>query len=67
MTNSRAAPVAFPVRRLSPNDLLLKHARKSGAEVREGWAVTKFTHEGDSVSLEIRNENGVTENSATRF
>ena len=55
------APMAFQVERAKFDDLLLKHARKSGAEVREGWAVTKFTHEGDSVSLEARDENGVTE------
>jgi len=55
------APMAFQVERATFDDLLLKHARKSGAEVREGWTVTKFTHEGDFVSIEARDENGVTE------
>jgi flavin-dependent dehydrogenase len=55
------APMAFQVERATFDDLLLKHARKSGAEVREGWTVTKFTHEGDSVSIEARDENGATE------
>ena len=32
-----------------------------GAEVREGWTVTKFVNEGDVVSLEARDENGMTE------
>lgn len=52
------APMAFQVERAKFDDLLLKHARKSGAEVREGWTVTKFTHNGDSVAIEARDENG---------
>jgi flavin-dependent dehydrogenase len=55
------APMAFQVERAKFDDILLKHARKSGAEVREGWTVTKFTHEGDSVAIEARDENGVAE------
>ena len=31
------APMAFQVERATFDDLLLKHARKCGAEVREGW------------------------------
>ena len=41
------APMAFQVERATFDDLLLKHARKCGAEVREGWTVTKFSNEGD--------------------
>jgi len=48
------APMAFQVERATFDDLLLKHARKCGAEAREGWTVTKFTNEGDVVSLEAR-------------
>jgi flavin-dependent dehydrogenase len=55
------APMAFQVERATFDDLLLKHARKSGAEVREGWTVTKFTHDGDSVSIEARDEAGATQ------
>ena len=55
------APMAFQVERATFDDLLLKHARKCGAEAREGWTVTKFTNEGDVVSLEARDENGVME------
>jgi flavin-dependent dehydrogenase len=52
---------AFQVERATFDDLLLKHARSSGAEVREGWTVTKFTNDGAEVSLEARDENGVSE------
>jgi flavin-dependent dehydrogenase len=52
---------AFQVERATFDDLLLKHARSSGAEVREGWTVTKFTTDGAEVSLEARDENGVSE------
>src|SRR5437764_6533697 len=34
---------AFQVERSTFDDLLLKHARASGAEVREGWTVRKFS------------------------
>lgn len=52
---------AFQVERAKFDDILLKHARTSGAEVREGWTVTKFTNHGDSVSIEAKDETGVTE------
>jgi flavin-dependent dehydrogenase len=52
------APMAFQVERATFDDLLLKHARKCGAEVREGWTVTKFTNEGSEVSIEARDEHG---------
>jgi len=55
------APKAFHVERSKFDDILLKHARTSGAEVREGWTVTKFTNEGAEVSIEARDENGVVE------
>jgi flavin-dependent dehydrogenase len=55
------APMAFQVERATFDHLLLKHARSSGAEVREGWTVTKFTDEGSSVCIEARDENGRTE------
>lgn len=55
------APMAFQVERAKFDDLLLKHARASGAEVREGWTVTKFTNHGGEVSIEAHGENGVKE------
>jgi len=52
---------AFQVERSTFDHLLLKHARASGAEVREGWTVTKVSHEQDHVSILARDENGKTE------
>ena len=52
--------VAFQVERATFDDLLLKHARASGAEVREGWTVTKFANGNDEVCLQARGENGQT-------
>jgi len=49
---------AFQVERATFDDLLLKHARASGAEVREGWTVTKFSNDNDEVSVQARGENG---------
>jgi FADH2-dependent halogenase len=60
-------PMAFQVERARFDDLLLKHARESGAEVREGWTVTKFTNEPGAVSVEARGENGGTESFRGRF
>jgi flavin-dependent dehydrogenase len=61
------APMAFQVERATFDDLLLKHARSSGAEVREGWTVTKFTNEGGHVSVEARDEKGNTETFCASF
>lgn len=52
------SPMAFQVERSKFDDLLLKHASASGAEVREGWTVTKFTNNGREVSIEAKDENG---------
>src|SRR2546427_2125200 len=49
---------AFQVERATFDDLLLKHAAKSGAEVREGWAVTKFSNDKDEVTIQARGESG---------
>ena len=68
-TNGRftKAPMAFQVERAKFDDILLKHARTSGAEVREGWTVTKFTNHGDEVSIEAHDENGAQEQFRGRF
>src|SRR5262245_37647737 len=58
---------AFQVERAKFDHLLLKHARKSGADVREGWTVTKFAYEGDCVSLQARGENGQTQTLSGSF
>ena len=49
---------AFQVERATFDDLLLKHARQCGAEVREGSTVTNFNTSGGQVTLEARNETG---------
>jgi FADH2-dependent halogenase len=54
-------PMAFQVERARFDDLLLKHARACGAEVREGWTVTKAVNDTSHVSIEARGENGETE------
>lgn len=53
--------MAFQVERAKFDDLLLKHARSSGAEAREGWTVTKFANDGNAVIVEGHDENGVNE------
>jgi FADH2-dependent halogenase len=49
---------AFHVERAAFDHLLLKHARTSRAEVREGWTVGKFSHAGDRVIVEARSDDG---------
>jgi FADH2-dependent halogenase len=51
---------AFQVERSRFDHLLLQHAQKSGAEVREGHAVTKFDLGGaaDFVTVEARDDTG---------
>jgi FADH2-dependent halogenase len=51
-------PEAFQVERAHFDKLLLDHARSSGAEVREGWLVTRFTSSPDGVKVEARSSNG---------
>jgi FADH2-dependent halogenase len=47
--------MAFQVERSVFDDLLLKHAAACGAEVRHGWTVTRFEHEGSAIRAEARN------------
>jgi len=47
----RVETAAFQVERSTFDHLLLQHTRASGAEVREGWTVTEFSHEHDHVSI----------------
>jgi FADH2-dependent halogenase len=51
--------MAFQVERSRFDDLLLKHSRSSGADVREGWTVTKFTADGAGASIEARDGQGL--------
>jgi flavin-dependent dehydrogenase len=54
-------PEAFQVERSTFDHLLLQHARHSGAEVREGWTVAKFSSDTSGTTLHARNEHGLTE------
>lgn len=42
---------AFQVERAKFDHILLKHAAESGAEIREGWTVNKFTASREGVEL----------------
>src|SRR5439155_12601680 len=48
----------FPVERATFDHLLLKHSRACGAEVREGWTVTKSADENSEVAIQARGDNG---------
>jgi len=61
-------PTAFQVERGRFDHLLLQHANTSGAEVREGIAVTKFDNSApDSVAVEARDDAGQTGAFRARF
>ncbi len=50
--------LAFQVERAKFDHVLLNHARGCGAEVREGWTVTRFAREADGVAVEARGPDG---------
>jgi flavin-dependent dehydrogenase len=54
-------PEAIQVERAIFDHLLLKHARCSGAEIREGWTVGKFSSEPNGVVVEARGDGGQSE------
>src|ERR1700733_3883744 len=54
-------PEAMQVERSKFDHVLLKHAAASGAEVREGWTVSKFANEPGGVSIEARGDSGSVE------
>ena len=51
-------PEAIQVERSVFDHILLKHARASGADVREGWSVQKFNSDPDGVVVEARDPEG---------
>jgi FADH2-dependent halogenase len=51
-------PQAFQIERAKFDHILLKHARASGAEVREGWTVAKYSCGKNDVCIEARDESG---------
>src|SRR5882762_8341487 len=52
--------MAFQVERSTFDDLLLKHAATLGAEVREGWTVSRSRTDADGAEIEARSDTGVT-------
>jgi FADH2-dependent halogenase len=54
------SPSAYQVERATFDHLLLRHARTSGADAREGWSVKSFSRNPGGVSLEADDEAGVT-------
>lgn len=46
-----AEPEAFHVERSRFDHVLLQHARDTGADIREGWTVRKFTTDDSGVSI----------------
>ncbi len=55
-------PEAIQVERAPFDHVLMKHARASGADVREGWSVSKFASDADGVNVEARDPDGKTHN-----
>jgi flavin-dependent dehydrogenase len=49
---------AFQVERATFDHILLKHARASGAEVREGWTVSNYSAEPGQVTVQARERDG---------
>ena len=58
---------AFQVERARFDDLLLRHAAASGAEVREGVAVERVDADADGVTVVARNASGVVTTVRGRF
>ena len=51
-------PEVMQVERAKFDHILLKHARASGADVREGWSVLKTVSDADGVNVEARDPEG---------
>ena len=51
-------PESIQVERATFDHVLLKHARESGAEVREGWSVIKTRSDAGGVNVEARDPDG---------
>jgi FADH2-dependent halogenase len=58
---------AFQVERATFDHLLLQHAGDSGAEVREGWTVTKSRNHNGTVTVTARDDKGATESFDASF
>jgi len=53
-------PEAIQVERSVFDHVLLKHARASGADVREGWSVLRFASDEEGVNVDARAPDGQT-------
>ncbi len=53
-------PEVVQVERAKFDHILLKHARASGADVREGWTVVKTVSDANGVNIEARDADGKT-------
>jgi FADH2-dependent halogenase len=51
-------PEALQVERSTFDHVLLKHARATGADIREGWAVQRFSARADGVDVEATDSDG---------
>lgn len=51
-------PEAIQVERATFDHILMKHAREAGADVREGWTVTKTTSDADGVTVDAKDPDG---------
>jgi len=60
-------PEAIQVERATFDHLLLKHARSSGADVREGWTVRHFTAQPDRVSVAASGPDGIARTLTAKF
>jgi FADH2-dependent halogenase len=60
-------PEAIHVERSKFDHVLLKHARESGADVREGWTVQKFSSDADGVNVEARSPDDQVHNFRASF
>lgn len=60
-------PEVVQVERAKFDHILLKHARSSGADAREGWTVLRTVSDADGVSVEARDADGKTHSFRAKF
>lgn len=60
-------PEVVQVERAKFDHILLKHARASGADVREGWTVIKTASDADGVNIEARDGSGAVHSFRGKF
>jgi FADH2-dependent halogenase len=60
-------PDSFQVERAKFDDILLKHAGGAGAEVREGWTVSRYSTQPGCVEVKARSDSGQEETFCGQF